>query len=212
MGQTRMGVQANPSTPGAGTAAIFPNTTTKEMQQIDDSGKVTQLRVLTNAATGVTANTSDTYLTGSSIAIPPQLLRVGTQFKWVFAMTKTGAGSAQNIWTIRFGTAGTTADTGRVTITNVAATAVVDTGCAEITAVVTTSGASGILQAIHVFNHVGTANTQQTGLINQPTDVKFATSAAFDMTVASSIMGVSCNPGASGVWTFTLISAMCFNV
>jgi hypothetical protein len=52
----------------------------------------------------------------------------------------------------------------------------------------------------HVGATVGFANTAGAQIIQ-------ATSGGFDMTVPAMFIGVSVNPGASGVWTFQSVSA-----
>jgi len=154
----------------------------------------------------------DTYLTGSSITVPPQLVRAGSHFRWRFAMSKTGAGTATPIWVVRVGTAGTTSDTAALTFTGGAQTANADNGWAEIDVVVRTSGGSGVIEGVYTLQHVSTTNVQQTGLANQPSDVKQVTSGTITLTTANLIFGVSCNPGASGVWTFQHVTGEATNL
>lgn len=213
MADLQMDNEANPTAPSSGATVVFVNSTNKELTTVDDAANVKTIRPLTNAGSSdQIVNAADTYLTGSNISIPTQLVRVGSTFIWRFGMSKTGAGTGTTVWSVRFGTAGSTADTARLTFTNVAQTANADTGWAEIHVVVRTASATGVIEGVHVLTHVGSAATQLTGLINQPTDVKQTTSGAFDTTVASSIIGVSCNPGASGSWTFTHVSVQSFNL
>jgi hypothetical protein len=213
MADINLDTQSKPATPSAGSGILYLDTVNKELIELDDAGNARVVRPLTNANTAdVVATSVDTYLTGSSIAIPPALLRVGALFRWTFAMSKTAAGTATPIWVVRFGTAGTTGDAARLTFTGVAQTAVADNGIATLEVVVRSIGASGVIEGIYFFTHLGAAATQQTGLIVQPTDVKQVTSGAFDTTVASSIIGVSCNPGASGVWTFQHVAVQASNL
>ena len=58
-----------------------------------------------------------TYITGSALRIPQGGLKVGDRFRWVFNMAKTAAGTATSTLDIAVGTAGTTADTARVSFT-----------------------------------------------------------------------------------------------
>lgn len=209
MGKHRLTNESAPSTPAAGITRLWTDTTTKKLHSLADDGINRLIGGLGNANTAdVTANAADTYLTGSSISIPPSLLRVGGVFIWKFAMSKTAAGTATPIWNIRFGVNGTTADTARVTHTGIAQTAAVDNGMAEIMAIVRTAGAAGVLSSYYALQHLGAA----AGLANAVSDVKQNNSAAFDMTVANSIIGVSMNPGAAGVWTFQLVAVNGFNL
>ena len=146
----------------------------------------------------VVANAADTYLTGSSLNVTG-LLQAGAFFRWRFSFNKTAAGIATPIFNLRFGTAGTTGDTSRGTHTFLAQTAATDTGVCEIEAVVRAVGASGQIQSFATLEHINTT----TGLANAAQiQIKLALSATFDTTPSGSIIGISCNPGASGVWTF----------
>jgi hypothetical protein len=51
-----------------------------------------------------------------------------------------------------------------------------------------------------------------TGFSTLDHNVMQVTSAGFDTTVAGTIVGVSVNPGAAGVWTHQVISAECLGV
>ena len=161
----------------------------------------------TNANTAdVTASgAADTYLTGSSIAIPSTKVRAGTTFRWKFAMSKTNAGTAAPVWKVLVGTNGTSADTARLTFTMPdAQTAAVDNGLAELEVIVRTAGATGVIEGILRMEHKNTT----TGLANAAqVQIVQATSASFDLSVASLIFGVSANPGTSGVWTFQHVSS-----
>lgn len=156
----------------------------------------------------VVASAADTYLAGSSINVTG-LLQAGAFLRWRMAFTKTAAGVATPIFNIRYGTAGTTADTSRGTFTGVAQTAAVDTGWVDIIANIRAVGASGQMHSTfnmeHALTTTGIANAAQ-GQILQ------ALSATFDTTPSGSIIGISCNPGASGVWTFQDVSVTAHNL
>lgn len=161
-------------------------------------------RTLGNANTAdVVASAADTYLAGSSLAIGGRV-QATSFFKWRFRVTKTAAGTATPAFNIRFGTAGTTADTARATLTSTAAqTAAADTGMLELDGILRTVGASAVLQAAIRMDHTA-ADGAGLGTFRYLA----ATSAAFDITPAATIIGVSCNPGATGtpVWTFQMVS------
>lgn len=147
----------------------------------------------------VTASAADTYLTGSSLAIGSRL-QVGSSFHWTFRATKTAAGVATPIFNIRTGTAGTTADTARCVHTGVAQTAVVDTAWFELEANFQQVGTSAVLNSVLRMDHTA-ADAAGMGTFRY---VQVASS-AFDATPAGTIIGVSCNPGTSGVWTFQFV-------
>lgn len=159
-------------------------------------------------AANVVANAADTYLTGSSLAIAGRI-QAGSVFRLRFTMTKTAAGIATPIYTVRVGTAGSTADTGRLTFTGVAQTAATDTGWHDLELVVRDAGANGVLQGSMAMHHAQTT----TGLANQAQpQILQSLSSAFNLTTAGLILGVSCNPGASGVWTFQTVSIAAYHL
>lgn len=147
----------------------------------------------------------DTYLTGSSIAIPANSLKVGTRYHLIFNVSKTAAGTATPIITVRFGTLGTIVDTARLTFTFLAGTAAADIGTFEIFVTFRTvgSGTSAVIQGTGRVQH----SLSTTGLQNLPSKVLTVTSAGFDSTVASSIIGVSVNGGTLASWTVQQVQA-----
>ncbi|MDI6788510.1 MAG: hypothetical protein QME51_09080, partial [Planctomycetota bacterium] len=151
---------------------------------------------------------TDTYLTGSSIAIPSGSLKVGTRYYLVFDVSKTAAGTATPIIYVRFGINGTTADAARLTFTFLAGTAVADIGRFTVYVTFRTVGASTVMQGSAQCTH----RLSTTGLQNQPGTTLQVTSADFDSTVANSIIGVSVNGGASAAWTVQLVQAKLENL
>jgi plastocyanin len=153
-----------------------------------------------------TANAADTYLLGSTFNLNPSTgtrIKVGTTFRWWISATKTAAGIATPIWQVRFGTAGTTADSNRLTFTGLAQTGVADTAMFVIVMNVRTLGATGVVEGSY---GVAAHRLAATGFINQAIDAAEANSGAFDLTVSNLLVGVSVNPGASGVWTIKTVS------
>jgi hypothetical protein len=162
---------------------------------------------VTTPAAGFAA---DTYLVGSSCAIPAARLAAKTMYRCTFDVSKTGAGIATPIINVRIGTAGSTADTSRGTHTFPAQTAVIDQGVFEFWAVFRTvgSGTSAVLQSRCRLTH----GLSITGFSTSVSPVTVATSAGFDSTTASSIIGLSVNGGTSAAWTITLVTAELFNM
>lgn len=162
----------------------------------------TRLGLISNAnIADVVANAADTYLTGSALAVPTEGLKAGTKLRWRFVMTKTGAGVAAPIWSVRVGTAGTTADTAQLVFTSSAQTAAIDTGEVVIEAVLRNTGAAGVLAGgLHLLH-----NLDITGFSVDTTPVLQVTSAGFTTTTANLIIGVSVNPGAAGVFTHQIV-------
>lgn len=148
----------------------------------------------------VTANAADTYIVG--MPIDQARLQAGTFLKWRFRMTKTGAGAATPIFTLRYGALGTVADAaigGGGTITSSAQTGVVDTGMIELDTVFRAIGAAATIMPTLFFSH----NLTTTGLgASQFQFLGGTISNAFNSAVANGVLGLSCNPGTLGVWTF----------
>jgi|SRR6266850_3939749 len=199
--------QAVPGIPAAGKIILFGESGGKRATYRDDAGKFNTLtgRITNQNLVDVVANAADTYLTGSGLTIPTgMLLQVGAIFKWKFYMSKTAAGVAAPIWVVRVGINGTTADAAILTFTQVALqTANADTGEVEIVAILRNVGAAGILAGGLTMLHVLAA----TGFSTLTENVMQVTSAGFSTTVANTIIGVSVNPGAAGVWTHQVITA-----
>jgi hypothetical protein len=149
---------------------------------------------------------TDTYLVGSSIAMPSGGPLVGSMYRLTFDMVKTNAGTATPILIVRFGTAGSTADTARLTFTFGAGTAAIDTGVFDVVAHWRNVGASSVLVGTATLRHALAA----TGLTSTGTggDATFpVVSSAFDSTVAGSIIGASFNGGTSFSGTCTLVQS-----
>lgn len=153
---------------------------------------------------------ADTYLVGSSCAIPNGLLQAKTKYRCRFSVSKTGAGVATPIINIRIGTLGTVGDAPRGVLTFAAQTAVIDEGLFEIEAIFRTVGAgvAAVLQSMGKLTH----RLSITGLSTDVSGMKLATSAGFDSTVANSIIGLSVNGGASAAWTVAVVSAELVNL
>lgn len=148
---------------------------------------------------------TDTYLTGSNVAIPAGRIKPGTIYRLKMYMSKTGAGLATPIVQIRMGTAGTIADTSRCTITFAAQTAVIDEGFIEIYATFRSygSGTATIIQGSGLLNH----RLAATGLSTSNASSITATGAGFDGTTANTYIGCSLNAGTSAAWTVTMVQA-----
>lgn len=146
---------------------------------------------------------SDTYLSGSFIVFP-STPAVGTRYKLVFDVTKTAAGTATPIITIRTGTAGSTADTSRCALTFGEGTTAADTGIFEVICVFRTVGSSksAVIQSIARL----TSNLTTTG-ISKAKKAVVVTSSGFDSTTASLGIGASYNGGTSAAHTIELVSA-----
>jgi len=152
---------------------------------------------------------TDTYLTGSFVLANGRL-KAGTRYNCIFDVSKTAAGVATPIITIRFGTAGTTADASRGTLTFLAQTGVADVGRFQIDVTFRTvgSGTSAVIQATGSMMH----SLAATGLANLAGKVVQLTSAGFDSTTSGAGIGISVNAGASAAWTVALVQANLTNL
>lgn len=195
------GIQGMPGPPGLDGRAAPPGPLIMVLdRQVD--------KTLANCNTAdVVANAADTYLTGSGLRISRRLI-LCSAIQWTFRMTKTGAGTTAPAWNIRFGTNQSTADTARITLNGTVQTGVADDGFCTIEVNVRTAGTAGVLEAMLFFTHT----LATTGLQNVQCKTLQGVSAAFDLTVHGSFIGVSCNPGALGVWTFQHIAARAMNL
>jgi hypothetical protein len=149
----------------------------------------------------VVASAADTYLAGSALQIGGRI-QAATYAKFRLRVTKTAAGIVAPVFSVRLGTAGSTADTARTTLTGAAQTAATDTGDIEIDVWFTAVGASGVVRAEANMLHTS-ANGAGLGTFQSVLN----TSASFDTTTAGLILGLSVNPGSAGVWTFQKVIA-----
>lgn len=212
MSDILMDVQSTPATPASGQGVIFFDSTSKRLTTKNDTGLIDTLDDHGVASTAnQTGFASDTYLAGSGILIPPGLVRAGTMYHLIFDMVKTAAGTATPTINIRFGTAGTTADTSRLLFTFTAGSAAADTGIFEVWCHWRSVGASSVLVGVAQVRHQLAA----TGLTTGGTGGSFTVpvvSSAFDSTVPNSIIGASFNGGASFSGTNVLQQAKAFNL
>jgi hypothetical protein len=205
MSDLALDVQGKPTTPAASSAILYPDSRSKIWTGLDDAGKArSNGGVLANAnSANVVANAADTYLTGSEIIVPNHGLQALTTFHWRASCSKTAAGVAAATFNVRVGIAGTVADASRLLFTLAAQTAVVDVGFFDIIAVLRNVGAAGVMAGVITLQHNNAAATGLAGAISPVIEV---VGAAFDTTPANQIVGLSCNPGAAGVWTFTAVT------
>lgn len=158
----------------------------------------------------VTGYASDTYLAGSMQPFVPARLQAAanncTIYKCEWEAIKTAAGVATATVIVRVGTAGTTADTTRLTFTFPSAqTAAIDNMYCKLLVNFRAVGASaqiaGTLILVRSNTTTGFLSTGATTL----TIIK-VTSSTFDITAQSKI-GVSVNGGASASWTTSTVQS-----
>lgn len=174
-------------------------------------GRVTNASVANQTPTGAT----DTYLVGSDVVIPVNpsggnRLQAKSRYRMVMAMSKTAAGAASMVVNVRLGTAGTTADTARATITFGAQTAAIDNGQVDLNVLFRTvgSGTAAVIRAEGILDH----QLATTGWTNVNSSIIGVTSSGFDSTVANLRIGCSVVMGSSTVPTITSVGAELFNL
>lgn len=204
--------QSVPASPAAGQGLLYPDSTVSRLAYLDDEGRRFIVGGEGNASiANQVANAADTYLTDSDIMIPSFGLQARTRFLWMISASKTAAGVATPIYSVRIGSARSTADTARLALTGPAQTAVADIGTLCIMATLRNVGAAAVLQGTAWWAHRGTAantTTSGTGFANDSTGHVEAASAGFDTSaMAGLFVGLSVNPGTAGVWTVTQVHA-----
>ena len=156
-----------------------------------------------SVAAQVIATASRDFVDGSQLLVPPSGLQVGSKIKFVLDIVKTAAGTASAVFDISFGTAGTAADTARVSFTKPVGTAVVDTARVVIEAIVRSVGSAGVVVGQFTLQH----NLAITGfaLINPLTVLTI--SAGFDNDGQELFIGLNITSGAADVWTVQKVEA-----
>jgi hypothetical protein len=142
-----------------------------------------------------------TYITGSQIKLGK--LKVGSRFRWKFNLTKTAAGVASSTIDVALGTAGTTADTARLSFTKPAGAATADEGWVEIEVIVRAISATGVIVGEFVMSAANTTGGHFTS--GKQVHVVNVVSAAFD-TTAPTFIGVCITTGASDVITIQQVT------
>jgi hypothetical protein len=198
-----------PATPAAGYGVIFIDPTAKILMWKDDTGRANGFS--SNAAIATQSGfAADTYVTDSSLLIPSTGVQARTMFRWRIAASKTAAGVAAPVYALRIGSARTTADTVRITLTGPAQTAVADIGTLNIMATVRNVGAAGVIHMSAWWDHTGTvaSSTGGTGFANDSSGHVNGQSSAFDNSALAGLYaGLSINGGTSAAWTFTQVIA-----
>lgn len=211
MGQFRATTETTPPTAIAGTVTSYPDSATKRWASIDENGHITKYPYTLTAASVATvsaAYAADTYLAGSGVTIPSAGdFAVAEQYICRFDMTKTAAGTAAFVITVRMGTLGTVSDAAILTFTFGAGTAAADTGLFEVLVTFQTvgSGTSAVIQGaascIHHLAATGLVSTGASGV-----GIILGTSAGFNSTTPT-VIGLSVNGGASFSGTNTIVQA-----
>lgn len=200
-------VQSVPATPSAGNASWFVDSTAKIFCVKDDAGRVQAFSMNSAVAAQGAGFAADTYVTNSDILIPSFGMQAKTQFMWIISASKTAAGIAQPVYTIRTGAGRATTDTLRLALTGPAQTAIADIGTLYVMVTVRNVGASGVIAGSAWWSHRGTAantTTSGTGFANDSTGHVEGSSATFDNSaLGGQYIGLSINGGGSAAWTVT---------
>lgn len=162
---------------------------------------------------GSTSNQSgisgDTYLAGSNISIPQGKIKTGTMYRCRFNVVKTGAGTGAPVISVRVGTAASTADTARATLTFAAQTGVIDEGMFEVICVFRSAGAAAVIQAVgNLWHRLVTTGLNTTATFTSVLN----TGGSFDVTGAGLKIGLSVNAPNPSSWTVSVVSAELVNL
>jgi hypothetical protein len=196
------------ATPASGVCSMYVDSIDKKRRTKDDAGFVdSYTQNFSIAAQSITAVTR-TYITGTNFKVCSNKLQAGSMFRWVISMTKTAAGIATSTFDVAFGTAGTTADTARLSFTKPAGTAIADEGKVTIECIIRSIGASGV--AVGEFSMIH--NLAATGHMLIPCAVVNTISAGFDTTVAGMNIGVCITSGSADVITIQLVQAEAWDI
>lgn len=147
------------------------------------------------------------YVTGSDVrASAGRPFKAGTIIRWWIFLSKTAAGVAARTLDVRFGTAGTTADTSRGSLA-VTPTAVVDSGVYLVSVTFRSIGSSGVCAIAIDLVHKGATTGLATGVA-----IGGIANATFDNTSTALIAGISITTGAAEVLTITQVNTEVDNI
>jgi hypothetical protein len=159
--------------------------------------------LINSSVANQTGFATDTYVTGSNIIYTAGQWAVGGTYHCTLEVSKTAAGTATPIVTLRAGTTGTTSDAAEVAFTFTAGTAATDDATIEVFATIRTTGASGTGAGAC---KIVTSGGGFIGGTTAWTQVKSSTSVTWDTTTFTNI-GVSLNGGTGFQGTVRLVSA-----
>ena len=149
------------------------------------------------------ADTTRVQVIGSQLLVPASGLKVGSKIKFVLDITKTAAGTASAVFDISFGTAGTVADTARVSFTKIAGDASVDVARVTIEALVRSVSATGVVVGQFTIQH----SLAITGFATQNPVSVVTVSSGFDNDGQELFIGLNATLGASDDYTIQKVEA-----
>jgi hypothetical protein len=171
-----------------------------------------QLGSVANASSAPQSLTAATrtYLTGTALRVGKML--VLQSYRWTFAATKTAVGVAASTIDIAIGTAGTVADTARISFAKPAGTGTADEGMYVIIAVVRVVSATvGVISAelaLVTNNPITSGGFLGT---NRPNLVLNTVSGNFDNSGANLYAGICYTSGTAEVVTIHDVLSECLN-
>ena len=181
--------------------AIDPGVKLPGLQYQSEPGVGLEVRNFSVAAQAL-ASTTRTQIAGTLLKVPPGGLKVGAMIRFVFDVTKTGAGTATAVFDIAFGIAGAVADTARVSFTKSLGTAVIDEGRFVIEALVRTVSLTGVVVGTMTMTH----RLAITGLSVLPVQ-ETTISSGFDNDGQELFISLNATLGASDAYTFQMVKA-----
>jgi len=186
--------QTAPTTPSAGKAVLWVDSTTKKFIQTDDGGIHRGGTISKNQAVAQqTGFAADTYLTGSNILIPSFGMQVGQLYQWQIGVQKTAAGTAAIAIACRIGAAGAIGDTARLTLTQTVAQAATAAGSIfTVYFQVRSVSATGVIAG--AFAPIG-------GSLAFGSGIQAASSTFDNSALGGQFAGLSLNGGASAAYT-----------
>jgi len=158
---------------------------------------LTGRKLFASSTAAQTGFATETCVTGTSIFLDTPV--VGTRYRVKIAATKSAAGTAAPVVSVKFDTTSCAAGIANVSFTLPAQTAAADSATFEIDVVYRSVGASAVYVAALKVNH----KLASTGFINgQAAYADLAVSPTFDSNVSvNRYMYITINGGASAAWT-----------
>lgn len=153
-----------------------------------------------------------TSITGSIITVPPQGIQVGTTFRWIVHLTSGAAGTAAgNVFSVKIGTAGTTADSNVAVFTTLTVgTAVVSEAVVIVQMTIRTLGATATAYASCSITNTGVAGTG-VGFISALSQALVPTMSTFNSTTANLFINLCLTTSAAKTVTIRQIATECVN-
>lgn len=144
-----------------------------------------------------------TAVLGTILKVPPGGLKVGARYFARFNIAKTAAGTAASTIDVAIGALATGLNTARLSFAKPAGTAVADEGVVEVSFVVRSVSATGVIAGEMTLGH----NLAATGHATVPFVAVSTVSAAFDNTAEDLYIAVCLTTGAADAITTEVADA-----